>query len=549
MKKAVLTSFTILCLSSTVLLVGLALNTQSVRAEPKTWTVDDSGGADFTQIQDAIDAADTGDTIIVNEGYYLENQIDVFRSVTLIANGTVVVDNFHRGHVFHVMADQVTICGFTVLNSRYEYSFAGIYITSQENNITKNDIRDNFKGIYAYDSSYNSISKNSITKNYHGVYLERYSSVNNIDRNNIGNNSYGIIIRIEDAMGIGIYENNVVNNDNHGILVDGSSQTFVVRNNITNNGSNGITFFVSSTCIVEENNITSNHSGIALEYSTNINIFENLVAFNNHSGIFFTHSELSGVDENHIWKNNYGVYIKDGSYRIDLHGNTLQENEYGVLLEQYSTDSIIIGNSISSNQKGVFLSYSSNNYIVHNNFFNNTIPVCSSNSLNTWDDLEGNFWSDYKGPDDDRDGLGDQPYIIDEYNEDGNPLLGPFCSFRATHGYPVTIICNSTISGLQFNGSAISFDVTGEDGTAGFCRICIPKVLIDGTYQVFVNGSEVLYELLPCSDLAYSYLYFTYDHSTKEIVIVPEFSSILLLFVVVTLLSAIFLRKCMHALF
>jgi nitrous oxidase accessory protein NosD len=44
-------------------------------ASAKTWYVDDSGGADFTGIQEAIIAASAGDTIIVSDGDYIENII------------------------------------------------------------------------------------------------------------------------------------------------------------------------------------------------------------------------------------------------------------------------------------------------------------------------------------------------------------------------------------------------------------------------------------------------------------------------------------------
>ncbi len=44
-------------------------------AGPKTWYVDDSGGADFTTIQAAVNAATDGDTIIVRDGTYPENVV------------------------------------------------------------------------------------------------------------------------------------------------------------------------------------------------------------------------------------------------------------------------------------------------------------------------------------------------------------------------------------------------------------------------------------------------------------------------------------------
>jgi hypothetical protein len=38
-------------------------------ASATTWYVDDDGGADFTKIQDAVNSASIGDTIIVRGGF------------------------------------------------------------------------------------------------------------------------------------------------------------------------------------------------------------------------------------------------------------------------------------------------------------------------------------------------------------------------------------------------------------------------------------------------------------------------------------------------
>lgn len=47
-------------------------------------------------------------------------------------------------------------------------------------------------------------------------------------------------------------------------------------------------------------------------------------------------------------------------------------------------------------------------------------------AINAWDDgSEGNYWSDYKGLDENGDGIGGNPYIIDENNRDNYPLLTP----------------------------------------------------------------------------------------------------------------------------
>jgi pectin methylesterase-like acyl-CoA thioesterase len=60
-------------------------------ASATNWTVDGSGGADFTRIQDAINNASAGDTILVYSGVYYEN-VYVNKSITLRGIDQPVVD-------------------------------------------------------------------------------------------------------------------------------------------------------------------------------------------------------------------------------------------------------------------------------------------------------------------------------------------------------------------------------------------------------------------------------------------------------------------------
>jgi len=184
---------------------------------------------------------------------------------------------------------------------------------------------------------------------------------------------------------------------------------------------------------------------------------------------------------------------------------------------------------------------------VISNFQSPGSPPSGSCSINEWDNgLEGNYWSNYTGTDSDLNGVGDIPYVIDENNQDNYPLMGSFSDFNATLEYHVQTICNSSISDFQFNGTAICFNVTGKDGTKGFCRICVPTALMNDTYRVFVNGTEVSYRLLPCSNNTHSYLYFTYNHSTQEVTIIPElptWASMLLVLILLTFATIVYKRR------
>jgi hypothetical protein len=110
--------------------------------------------------------------------------------------------------------------------------------------------------------------------------------------------------------------------------------------------------------------------------------------------------------------------------------------------------------------------------------------------------------------------------------------MGMFSEFNWTNiaapEQRIQTICNSTMSNPVYAGTAISFDVTGENGTSGFCRICIPEVFMNGTFQVFVNGTQTSYTTVYANS-THNYIYFTYNHSTQEIVIVPEFQALIVL--------------------
>ncbi|MBT9159204.1 MAG: hypothetical protein DDT26_00456 [Dehalococcoidia bacterium] len=110
----------IVALLATALLLG-AFGDQALAAKPRTWQVDDDGqdypNADFTRIQDAVDAASTGDSILVYPGTYTEN-VDVNKSLTIKsesrAGSTIVEAASSDERVFDVTADYVNISGFAL---------------------------------------------------------------------------------------------------------------------------------------------------------------------------------------------------------------------------------------------------------------------------------------------------------------------------------------------------------------------------------------------------------------------------------------------------
>ena len=479
MNKTALTSFTLLCLLSTVFLMGCKI---SVEASPDIIYVP----TNYLTIQEAINAANPGDSIFVYSGTYYENVV-VNKTVLLVGEDghSTIIDGGGTDNVIDVTADNVNINGFTIQNSGSTDSDSGIYVISSSNNISHNTITNNRNGIYLYYSSGNVVSGNSVySNNWYGIYLYH------------------------------------------------SSGDVVSGNNLYSNYNDGIYLYYSSGNVISGNSVHSNNNGINLYYSSDNVISGNSVS-NNDCGVWICQlSSNNVISGNNAYSNYNGIYLYYSSYNLVSDNNISSNNDYGIYLHHSSTNMISKNNAYSNNLYGIYLYYSSNdNTIYHNNFVNNKDQVWTD-SVNLWNyDHEGNYWSDYTEQDLNEDGTGDAPYVIDANNQDNHPLMGILSNFKITRkeeNYQVTTVSNSTISEFRFEigpetgNKIIRFSVTGENGTVGFCRVKIPTQLMNYSCLVLVDEKEIITTLLDFSDNTHAYLYFTYIHSSHTITIISS---------------------------
>ncbi|UCE43441.1 MAG: right-handed parallel beta-helix repeat-containing protein [Candidatus Bathyarchaeota archaeon] len=486
---------------------------------PRVHNVDT--GLDYVAIQEAIDAPETldGHTIIVDSWTYYENVV-VNKSISLVGEDkdTTVIEGNRTGllgnDVIHITSDNNSISGFTVQNSG-PLPGSGIHIDgSAGNNISNNIITNDNWGIWLDNSVNNTISSNHISNNVYGIRLD-WSDYNVV----VGNTASGNVI---------------------GMRMFRSNANTILDNKFSTNIWYGLHCMSSDSNTITANNASSNDCGIYLLNSDN-NTLTDDYASDNDVGILL-----------HISRNN------------SVYDSVCSNNRDGIMLWDCPDRNALINNNVSDNGVGIYLTNSTDNMIFHNNFINNTEQVSNIDSQNIWDDSYpsgGNYWSDYTGVDLYRgsgqnetgsDGIGDYPHMITPLDTpaelmqfDYYPLMGMLSDFNATSEHNIQTICNSAISDFQFNGTAIRFNITGEDGGVGFCRICIPTALMNAPYRVFVNSTEVSHTLLPCSNNTHSYLYFAYNHSTQEAIIIPEFPLFLILplFIISTLLAAILCRR------
>ncbi len=286
------------------------------RKLPKTWTVDDSGGADFTSIQVAIDSAISGDAVYVYAGVYSEN-VDVNKRLTLEGEGADVVtvtNHTSASPVFNVTADYVNISGFTLTGATGWGARAGIYLCDVEQcTISNNDVLVNCEGIYLHHSDNNTIVGNNAS-------------------NSIGCGS-GILLRSSDSNCI--INNNASNNEYPGIYLDASGSNTITGNTLINNTACNHTYgglelyFSSSSNAITNNTILDNvGNGIRIWDSSNSNtLTNNIIESNNHYGVYLSSSSNNLVFHNNLVNNSNNAYDSNPENN-DWHHPVLLEGNY-----------------------------------------------------------------------------------------------------------------------------------------------------------------------------------------------------------------------------
>jgi parallel beta-helix repeat protein len=436
-------------------------------------------------------------------------------------------------------------------------------------------------GLVIASSTNNILRSNNLTGNTYNFYCQATRPnlsdfLNDIDTSNTANdrpiyyfvNRQGLLIDEFTFTDIGylalINCTNITvqginfSQNGQGLLLAFTNNTVVKHVQATRNNL-GIKLMTSVNNTITNNTLLNNNEdGIMLDYSSNENIVAYNTIENSSNGIRMVHH----IDDNHIIGNtitNNTIGLSSYSFNVQntIENNIITNNVQGISMFRACNNNTLTQNTIADNAEGLYLDVCSQNSIFNNNFINNTIHVTSPNSTNAWDNgypNGGNYWSNYTGVDANHDGIGDVAYVVDSDNVDDYPLTGIIRDFEVTtenhEVYDVQVVSNSTVSNLALlwwlsssnqyirpGQKYICFSVNGESDTTGFCRVLIPRSVLNGTYVVLVDWQEVRAMEISGSNSTHAYIYFTYEHSVHEVVIIPEFSSafIVLLFAAVTL--------------
>jgi len=293
-----------------------------------------------------------------------------------------------------------------------------------------------------------------------------------------------------------------------GILLNSTSNVVVLGNNITNN-LYGVLFHFSNHTTISGNNITGLNRDVyswgILGGGGNDYVIEENEVSNYEYGISIMGGDKTLLSKNLVYNCEVGI-LEDSSNKTQLSENVVDDCFCGFLFGERGENNVITGSNFTNNQFGIYEQRSAdetlNLTVYHNNFINNVKNVDLVSSTCIWDNgLEGNYWSDYAGVDDDGNGIGDTPYVIDENNKDQHPLMAPYAISGDTTPPTISVLSpeNKTYS---VDDIALTFTVDESVSWIAYN--------LDGQSNVTITGNTTLSDL---SDGSHSLVVYAKDTS------------------------------------
>ncbi len=324
-------------------------------------------------IQEGINRAAEGDTVLVKKGIYKEVNIIVDKAITLLGEGQPTIDGEDRGEIVKIVSSNVTLDGFKIMNvgTSYTSDNAAVRVIKQSGFLIQNlELEKLFFGIYLEKSNNGKVLHNKIK----GDAINEYNSGNGIQ-----------LWYCKDV----VVSGNTVQKVRDAIYLEFSDNIHITNNISRNNLRYGLHFMFSNHDVYEHNIFENNGAGVAVMFSKFIEMRNN--TFRNNwgmasFGLLLKEINDATISNNTFKENTVGINI-EGSNRITYHNNDFISNGWAIKV------------------RGACYT----NTFEKNNFLYNSFDISYNSNLND-NKFERNFWSDYTGYDLDKNGIGDVPY-------------------------------------------------------------------------------------------------------------------------------------------
>jgi len=258
---------------------------------------------DYLTIQEAVNAANDGDTVYVKNGTYFENLV-INKSLTLTGENRelTIIDGSGNGEIAYIQADNVCINNFTLQNAGFG-AYGAIWIEGPFSNamICNNTMIDNRHGVAVFSGAFNVTISNNLIFNKQPRYAD------------------GIRLFSSGTIVVG----NVAINESTAIGLDSAHNNIVTNNTVINNYIGIGAGNQSYDNVFSENTIANNSYGLKTTLY-NSKFFHNNIVDNSVQTFFYSTDYANAWDDG---------YPSGGNYWSDYNGTDLflgsAQNETG----------------------------------------------------------------------------------------------------------------------------------------------------------------------------------------------------------------------------
>lgn len=371
--------------------------------------------------QSSIDALKQGETLRIPKGVHVGPLHIKTPGITIVGDPGAIIDGNGKDTVIVIEASDVTIKNLMIRHSGDSYTQAdsGIALRNVNNiKLESNIIKDCLFGIDVYAGNNILLSKNTITSRNLDIGLR------------------GDAIRFWSVTNSQVIGNHWSHSRD---VVAWYSKKILYRDNTATDSRYSIHSMYSQGLTIQNNKFKRNQVGIFIMYGSDFVITNNTI-------------------ERALGAAGMGIGLKESS-GIFAQKNTINYSAIGVLIDNSpfnnGSRNWFYGNTFAFNTKGILLSNDlKGGEFKKNVFIGNYLDVDTDNRSGSHSLWEKNYWDKYAGFDQDKNNIGDKPFILKKYGDtikgsdpktaffNGTPLftLIDIVEEVANIGEPITIL-------------------------------------------------------------------------------------------------------------